>query len=646
MGKTTMAMGILASGALFWLGGCGDDGPTPDPAVVGTGNDGGAPSSPWTGGGTTPLSPWMDLDNRIAFSGGAANTPAGQASAGGDAQLISNGAIAFDKTQAAPSVGDIPTPAGARSLSASDLAANVAVTGTTIIEGNLRTDGDEAERSITVTGGDLYIQGQLRGGSLPGTRQALRLTATGGTVYVVGQVNTAGGTRTDANGQTGGAITIDAQRIVVVGELSSAGGASAGSAGGGGAITLSATESIVITGVIDSLGGDAKGTSSITGGRGGDVTIRTGTDLVLNGKLRSRGGAATAASGDALGGAAGGLTLDAGGGIFVGGSVDGRGGLVAGAAPGTAVGGAAGTLRIGMTAAPTHLAILSSSLSLDGGAGTSIGGNGGALAMETRGGALLLAGVISVDGGDSSAAPGVGGTIVGKAGHDAGTRLAGRLSLVGGSITAGGTGNGAEAGTLTLTATSIPAPLTVDESGEAFLDGGESGGAWVAGGGGHLYFITQDGDISMAGKLWLRGGTAPDSGGTGGLGGAVDIFCDRNTDGFNGDLTIEPQGFIDASGGPGTIGGSGRNDGGWGIANFPEGQEQISVLLNSDGIHGTPKAGVLLNLGTIITKGAAGDGWGGDVMFHGRGIDTDDPLPGHVEADASGKGQIGQVGME
>jgi hypothetical protein len=94
------------------------------------------------------------------------------------------------------------------------------------------------------------------------------------------------------------------------------------------------------------------------------------------------------------------------------------------------------------------------------------------------------------------------------------------------------------------------------------------------------------------------------------------------------------------------MGGSGRNDGGWGIALFPQKQEQIAVLLNSDGIHGTPREGVLLNLGTIITRGAAGNGWGGDVMFHGRGIDTDDPLPGHVEADAHGTGQVGQVGME
>jgi hypothetical protein len=444
----------------------------------------------------------------------------------------------------------------------------------------------------------------------------------------------------------GGAITIEAQRIVVVGELSSGGGASAGAAGGGGAISLAATEAVFVTGTLDSLGGDARGTSSIAGGTGGPVAIRAGGDLVLNGRVRTRGGAATATDGDASGGAAGALVLDAGGGLFLGGVVDGRGGLVAGGASGVTLAGAAGGLGIGTTTAPNHLAIFSSSLSLDGGAGTAAGGKGGALTVQAKGGELVLASAISVDGGDSPAAPGVGGTILGQAGHDAGTRLSGRIRLVGGSISGGGYGNGAEAGTLTLTGTAVLAPLTVLESGEVFLDGGHSGGAGVAGGGGHLYFLTQDGDISMAGKLWLRGGTAPDPGGTGGLGGAVDIFCDANTDGFGGDLTIEPAGFIDASGGPGEIGGSGRNDGGWGIALFPQQQEQISVLLNSDGIHGTPKAGVLLNLGTIITKGAPGDGWGGDVMFHGRGTDTNDPLPGHVEADASGTGQVGQVGME
>ena len=74
------------------------------------------------------------------------------------------------------------------------------------------------------------------------------------------------------------------------------------------------------------------------------------------------------------------------------------------------------------------------------------------------------------------------------------------------------------------------------------LDGGASGGAGIAGGGGHLFFITSDGDLTVGGKLSLRGGDAPDAGGTGGLGGAVDIFSDANFDGFGGNLLIDNDG--------------------------------------------------------------------------------------------------------
>ena len=119
------------------------------------------------------------------------------------------------------------------------------------------------------------------------------------------------------------------------------------------------------------------------------------------------------------------------------------------------------------------------------------------------------------------------------------------------------------------------------------LDGGASGGAGIAGGGGHLFFTTSDGDLTMGGKLSLRGGDAPDAGGTGGLGGAVDIFSDANFDGFGGHLLIDTTGVIDASGGAGTIGGSGRNDGDGGVAGFPDDMEMIAVLINCDGKHGT-----------------------------------------------------------
>jgi hypothetical protein len=309
MGKKRAAVGILIGGALVWVCGCGGGGPPPDSmTVLGGGKDGGV------------ASPWSELNNEISFSGGATTTSSGQATPGGDAQLISNGGVAFDKAQSVPGAGDLPMPGSTMSVKADDLGADVVRTGATTIEGNVATGGSEGERSITVEGGDLFIRGNLRSADLGGARQSLKLTATGGTVYVFGTVDTAGAAVKEAGGQAGGAITINAQRIVVVGKLSSAGGGSVGTAGSAGAITLTATESVIITGSVDGFGGDANGMSSTAGGRGGDLTIVAGTELVVNGKVRVRGGAVSGTSADAVGGAAGALTLDAGGSLFLGGT--------------------------------------------------------------------------------------------------------------------------------------------------------------------------------------------------------------------------------------------------------------------------------------------------------------------------------------
>ena len=148
----------------------------------------------------------------------------------------------------------------------------------------------------------------------------------------------------------------------------------------------------------------------------------------------------------------------------------------------------------------------------------------------------------------------------------------------------------------------------------------------------------------MAGKLIGRGGEAP--AGDGGLGGQFNILTDSNADGIGGNLTIEADGLIDASGGAGARGGSARNDGTWDIAMFPEGIESIAVLLNSDGLHGTPRDGVTVNRGRIICRGGASGGGGGDVIYHGNGADQKDPVSGTVELQAHGTGQTGNYGGE
>jgi hypothetical protein len=283
-----------------------------------------------------------------------------------------------------------------------------------------------------------------------------------------------------------------------------------------------------------------------------------------------------------------------------------------------------------------------------------MGGAGGGITLEPQMGNLDIAGSVDFGGGDASAQPGSGGTFVGHVGAAAGDSpidggdfsLTGRLSGNGGAIIPGGSGDGGGAGMVTIEPVSILGALTVAPGGVVSLDGGASGGTGVAGGGGHLFFTTSDGDLTMAGKLSLLGGDAPDAGGTGGLGGAVDIFSDANFDGIGGNLLIDKTGVIDVSGGAGTIGGSARNDGGGGVASFPDEMEMIAVLINCDGRHGTTQ-NWLLNNGLIIARGGATNGNGGDIAYHGISPDRDSSPPsGAIDNAASGSGRPGDFAGE
>ena len=302
------------------------------------------------------------------------------------------------------------------------------------------------------------------------------------------------------------------------------------------------------------------------------------------------------------------MRVEAAGTVQLGGTIDARGGPSAGGGDG----GMAGAIHIGETTAPSSVQVLVP-MAANGGDGSSAGGEGGGVQVDAAG-EIVFSGVIHANGG----------AVVGSA------------------------GDGGTAGIVTLNVTSAPDKLIVTATGEVTLDGGAAKGAGLAGGGGHLYFKTNDGDMSMAGKLTGRGGAAPDPGGIGGLGGSFELFSDNNHNGLGGNLTIETTGVIDVSGGSGTTGGNARNDGGWGIAVFPDMQEQIAVLLNSDGIHGTPPVGsaLCLNLGRIVARGGATNGWGGDVIYHGNGADQKDPVSGTVELEGHGTGQTGNYGGE
>src|SRR4029079_8501289 len=131
-------------------------------------------------------------------------------------------------------------------------------------------------------------------------------------------------------------------------------------------------------------------------------------------------------------------------------------------------------------------------------------------------------------------------------------------------IDMGGSGNGADGGNMSLIMVPTLGAVMIDQGAKITLDGGGARGASTAGGGGMLHAFTKDGDLTMAGTITVRGGTANDPGGKGGKGGLVYFFTDNNHNALEsalGDLLIAPTGLIDASGGDGATGGDARGRG-------------------------------------------------------------------------------------
>jgi len=676
----SLVFASIAGGCSHRIGGGDDDG---DDGVAG-GIDAarpGAADAAIPDAGATP-SPWVELtDPVVDVTGGTALAPDGHGRDGGMIHLSAAGAITIDPKLSAPLMAAMPpAPAGAAMLTDDDLAHDVTEAGTIGVSGSIQASGSDPVRVITSTSGDIVIDGQLRAADLGGATQSLALHAPAGTVYVTGLIDTAGPDGTE-DGDAAGAIEITARSVVISGHLvaagetgdagpgghggalrivgtdgdvlieegslTSAGGPSVLQGGDGGALEISAAGQVGLAAAIDTLGGDARGDTQIGGGAGGAIHVVAGADLQLSAPLRLRGGAASALGAGAAGGAAGALSLDAGGVVRIDAIIDDRGGLASADAAGAAVtGGAAGSVLIGAQRPPAAIEIRNPMVAI-GGAGVAAGGAGGDVALGAAGGDLTLAGLIQVDGGGSLQLPGNAGVLQGTAGPGGGgIVLAGPISGIGGAAMPGGVADGGTGARLRLEAHTLKGDLQVSTTGALWLDGGAASGAGHGGAGGDITMVTLDGNASMAGQLIARGGAAMD-GGTGGQGGILDLFTDADFDGIGGNLTIEVTGLIDVSGGVGATGGSARNNGALGVALFPAHQELIAVLLNSDGVHGGPQDGALVNLGHIVARGGASNGWGGDIMFHGRqpGID-EDPLPGNLSLEGDGDGHDGDYVAE
>ena len=598
------------------------------------------------GGPSGPSGLLPDLPQPTAsVAGGYVEAASGSGTNGGKMKLTSRGGLVLDPAIAGAAAPAAPALPEGAPVTAAELAADFSHDGTIRIDGAVTAGGSDAVRTITATSGDIVIAGTLSGADLGAATQGLSLNAPAGTVYVGGTLSTAGASAASAgDGHAGGAITITALNIVITGSVTSAGGNGVSSGGAGGAITLTATGGIAASGGIDSLGGEARGDGPATGGNGGAIRLTASGDVLIA-RARLHGGGGKSAHGQAAGGAGAALTVDADGALRVTGVLDARGGPAIASGAGTA--GAAGSISIGQTAPPSNIE-MGVALALDGGAGPDAGGNGGALAFEIRGGDMRCAGNIDVGGGSSVNRPGNAGTVNGTVGPDAGGfSISGKITGKGGDAQPGGSANGGVGGLVRIQITSLTGGYAFDASGEFQFDGGASSGSGTAGAGGDMEFICVDGNSSLSGKLLMRGGEAPDAGGIGGGGGIIHIWTDSNYNGVGGNFMIQPSGLIDVSGGAGSIGGDARNNGGEGVALFPEHQEQLSVLIDTETIQGNSQDGVVDNQGLIVSRGGVHGGAGGDVMFHGRRITGEDyTVSGPVQMEGDGGAPDGSFAGE
>jgi hypothetical protein len=225
----------------------------------------------------------------------------------------------------------------------------------------------------------------------------------------------------------------------------------------------------------------------------------------------------------------------------------------------------------------------------------------------------------------------------------------------GGSIVAGGSGNGADAGRVDMELVPTDGAVMIDQGANIVVNGGASGGSGTAGGGGHVWFFTKSGDITCAGHVTTNGGDAPDAGGVGGKGGMIYFFSDNDHNAVEvplGNLWITSTGVLTSNGGSGTTGGSARSDGMAGLVPvFPDNQEAIAIFLNCDGEHGNTN-NWMENDGWLYANGGAHNGNGGDIVYHGIPKDArmdpnfdsygDYPVPsGNIQNIGDGSGAKG-----
>jgi hypothetical protein len=599
----------------------------------------------------------------VLTSGGSASAAGPGSATGGDGGAItlqSVGPLSIGTATVFPEPLAIPIvpPTTGTLLNTGSFVANTVFDvplGNILIESAVTTDVPAGgTRTIQADNGDIVVSGTLQSGqvtAVSGSGQMIKvlasisLNAPQGTVYVTGAIHT-GSADGVLDGDSAGALTIVANRIIITGTIDASGepnptgllggnggpvtltisangsgiffpsgaittqgGGGTVRGGSGGAVSLASpagTAPLNMFGSITTSGGAALGSlPTVQGGAAGDVSIAAGGPVVMKSVVLSSGGDATSSADGAIGGNGGIFSMVGGAALIpiqMFGTIDARGGgASAGSSASTVAGGHGGTVSVG----PGVLSLLTgvSTYDTSGGAGDT-GGNAGALAIGCTGAGaadLTVVSALLALGGPAGNGPGGAGNdiLIGSTG-------VGLTSFSGTSQNDGGPSVGSDggpAGNFTLT-TLVGGPGAGDLQCSAHVTAsGGSGGALGAGGGaGTLTISTLIGDITLSGTLAADGGGSPRAISGPAPGGTVTV----STTGPGGPGSIRSTAGISALGGPSFSSGVTVNGGDGGRITFSTADPSSTLTLAS---------GSSLQVDGGASTGAGAGGSGGAILL-------------------------------
>lgn len=589
------------------------------PACGGGGGGGG-------GGGSS-----FSVSSAPGSASGSATAGAASAGLAGSFLAYSRGDIHFGQVSPPP-VPTLPTPPTTGTVVTTAILAappaNFGADGNLLINGAVTTPGTGII-GIAATRGDIVVSGSLQssGAAAPDT---IVLSAPVGTVYITGSVRTTLGKTAGANG---GALLVQARRIIVTGSIdTSADSNAAGDGGRGGVVSFDTTgaaggTSIYALGSIHTSGGTGTTRSASGKSDAGTIFITANNEAWLEGSVTGLGGAVNGNAGALTSGNGAQIQIDGSAGAFINSSINVSAGSVTTTGTGTG-NGALGT------------AFYASAFT---------GGTGGLLFVNVFGGGITnpsgpvyVFGSFTANGGAASAASGTLAAPI-FAG-DSGEIQIGNPSAVGApaSVNFGVAGislpganssdNASQGGFVVLRndyAGAAPIAGDIVFTGSIDLSNGNGGNRITVGGAPQVSIISINGDVFLSGSMNLGGGTASGSlGGT--FGGAVAVIS--GSAGTRGGIFSSASITANGQNSSGNTGGDG-------------GQVSFRVLDTTSGLSLLPGTVIAANGGS--GGGAAGAGGGGGVVglaTAGTGGAGTISVFGTITAVGGNAGSIGGLG--